>query len=297
MSLNKVEGVFRLNAIRVAIGQISPILGDVPANVDKHLQVVQKAREAGAQVVVFPELGLTGYLLKDLTYEVARPLGHVDIARLVKASDDIDILFSCIEESPSHRFYVSAVYASRGQVAHVHRKVYLPTYGLFEERRHTGAGDEVRVFTAMDRPASGMMVCEDAWHPSIPYLLSVGGADILYVPAAGPGRALSGDPHSGSQQFWERLLRTYAQLFTCYIVFANRTGFEDGVFFFGHSFVVHPGGDILAASSSLDEELLIADLDLDMLRRERYRTPLLRDEDAHLTHRLLGDLLKPGVNR
>lgn len=276
------------------MGQVSPVLGDVPANVDKHLQVTQKAREQGAQVVVFPELGLTGYLLKDLTYDVARALDHPDVLRLVAASDGIDILFSLIEESPSHRFYVSAVYASGGSIVHVHRKVYLPTYGLFEEGRHAAQGADVRPFTAPSRPPAGVMICEDAWHPSVPYLLSVAGVDVLYVPAAGPGRALSGDPHSGSQQFWERLLRTYAQLFACYVVFVNRVGFEDGVFFFGHSFAVGPDGEVLASSNSIEEDLAMVDLDLSLLRRERYRTPLLRNEKPYLTERILRRTLESG---
>jgi len=285
-----------VTAIRVALGQVSPILGDVSANVDKHLAYIARARAAGAQVVAFPELGLTGYLLKDLTFDVARPLDDAAITRLVEASAEIDILFSFIEESQSHRFYVSAVYASGGRIAHVHRKLYLPTYGLFEEGRHVAPGNDVQSFAATG-VAAGMMICEDAWHPSVPYLLSVAGVDLLYVPAAGPGRALSGDPNSGSQQFWERLLRTYAQLFTSYVVFVNRVGFEDGVFFFGHSFVVGPDGEVLAASESADEDLLIVNLDMSILRRERYRTPLLRDEDPHLTQRVLSRLLERGDSR
>lgn len=281
-----------MNLFRVALGQVSPLLGEVSTNVDKHIEYVQRAREAGAQVIVFPELGLTGYLLKDLTYEVARTLDDPDIQRLVAASAELDILFSFVEESAAHQFYVSAVYASNGRIVHVHRKVYLPTYGLFEERRHTATGNDIRSFSVDDRPPAGVMICEDAWHPSVPYLLSVAGVDVLYIPAAGPGRALSGDPHSGSQQFWERLLRTYAQLYTCFIVFVNRVGFEDGVFFFGHSFVVNPAGDIIAASSSIDEDFLTVDLDLSLLRRERYRTPLLRDEDPYLTMRVLNRLLQ-----
>ncbi|MCY0877225.1 MAG: acyltransferase [Firmicutes bacterium] len=273
--------------MRVAMGQVSPVLGDVPANVDKHIQIAQMAYAQGAQLIVFPELGLTGYLLKDMTYEVARPLDHPDVQRLVAQSKDIDVLFSLVEESASHRFHISAVYASGGKIVHVHRKVYLPTYGLFEEGRHAAQGTDIKPFTAPTRPPAGVMICEDAWHPSVPYLLSVAGVDVLYVPAAGPGRALSGDPHSGSQQFWERLLRTYAQLFTCYVVFVNRVGFEDGVFFFGQSFAVGPDGEIIARSERIEEDMPIVDIDLSLLRRARYRTPLLRDEDVYLTQRIL----------
>ncbi len=254
------------------------------------MAAIAQAISQGADVVVFPELGLTGYLLKDLTYEVACSLTDPVLEPLIKASEDIDVLFSMIEEGPDHRFYVAAAYAAGGRIAHVHRKLYLPTYGLFEEGRHVARGGAVETFDFRDEARAGVMICEDAWHPSVPYLLALSGADVLLIPASGPGRALGGDPNSGAQAFWERMLRTYAQLFSCYIVFVNRVGFEDGLFFFGHSFVVAPDGEIVGGTDSHERALCVVELDLESVRRERYRTPLLRDEDVHLTLRTLAKL-------
>jgi predicted amidohydrolase len=255
------------------------------------MEWIDDAVTQGIQLLVFPELGLTGYFLKDLTLEVARSIDHPEIKRMVEASNRLDLVFSFIEESRDHRFYVAAVYASKGQVVHVHRKLYLPTYGMFEEGRHFAKGDSLQAFDTEVASRVGMAICEDAWHPSIPYLLSVAGVDVMVIPSAGPGRALSGDPNSGSQQFWHRLIRTYAQLFTSYVVFVNRVGFEDGVFFFGHSAVAGPDGELVASTASIDERLLAVDVDLDLLRKERYRSPFLRDEDPHLTLRMLTRLL------
>ncbi|MCI0182031.1 MAG: acyltransferase [Acidibacillus sp.] len=280
-----------MKSIRVALGQVRPKLGDIRTNADKLLDFIHRAKLDHADVIVFPELSLTGYLLRDLVFDVARRLDDPVIATIVGASTDIDIVFSFVEETDDHLFYTSSVYASKGRVIHVHRKVYLPTYGLFEEGRHFAKGNNIESFACGSHRA-GIAICEDAWHPSVPYLLSVAGMDILYIPSAGPGRALSGDPHSGSQQFWERLIRTYAQLYTCYVVFVNRVGFEDGLFFFGHSAVAGPDGELLCVMDSHDEDMHIVTLDLSRIRTERYRSPLLRDEDVYLTHRILGRLVE-----
>ena len=280
-----------MKALRIGLGQVRPVLGDVSRNLELHLEWTKEAKRQGIELLVFPELGLTGYFLKDLTLEVARSLDHPDIVRMVEASTLLDLVFSFIEESSDHRFYVTAVYASHGRVLHVHRKLYLPTYGMFEESRHFASGDDLQSFSTAAAGRVGLMICEDAWHPSVPYLLSVAGVDLVVIPSAGPGRALSGDPNSGSQQFWHRVIRTYAQLFTSYYVFVNRVGFEDGVFFFGHSAVAAPDGEIIASTGSSDATLLAVDLDLDVLRKERYRSPFLRDENPHLTLRTLDRLL------
>ncbi len=280
-----------MKELRIGLGQVRPALGDVSRNLDLHLENVNEAEKLGIQLLVFPELGLTGYYLKDLTLEVARQLDHPDILKMVAASRKVDVVFSFIEESPDHRFYVAAVYASKGQVVHVHRKLYLPTYGMFEENRHFARGKALNSFASGLGAQMGMAICEDAWHPSVPYLLSIAGVDVVIIPAAGPGRALSGDPNTGSQHFWHRLIRTYAQLFTSYFVFVNRVGFEDGVFFFGHSAVAGPDGELVASTDSMDAQLLAVDIDLDLLRKERYRSPFLRDEDPHLTLRELERIL------
>ncbi|MCL6516500.1 nitrilase-related carbon-nitrogen hydrolase [Alicyclobacillus sp.] len=276
--------------IQVALGQVRPVLGDVGRNVDKHLQYMAKAREQGADVIVFPELGLTGYQVQDLTLEVARPLSHPDIHRLVRESRSLDVVFSFVEESDAHLFHISSVYAAEGEVRAVHRKVYLPTYGMFDEGRYFAAGGGFQVFTSR-LGATGMLVCEDAWHATSPYLLAMGGASVLILPAASPARNVMEQGDFGSQAFWRQLLQVYAQLFGTYIVFVNRVGLEDGVNFFGGSGVVSPQGEWLVEAPALEEGLYLAEVKPDAVRRARYTTPLLRDERADLVWRQLGNLL------
>lgn len=265
----------------VALGQVRPRLGDVAANVEIHLQWIERARQRGAALVVFPELGLTGYQVQDLTLDVARRLSDPEIQRLVAASAEIDVVFSFVEESADHRFYVAAAYASRGELLTVHRKVYLPTYGMFDEGRYFAAGERFRTFETRFGQA-GLAICEDAWHLSSPYLLTLAGAGLMILPASAPARSVTDEEHFGSQSFWHDLLRVYAQLLGVNIVFVNRVGFEDGVSFFGGSGIVSADGEWRTEAATLDEELCLGEVDPDAVRRARFIAPVLRDEKPHL---------------
>lgn len=280
-----------LNQIKVALGQVRPVLGNVASNIDKHLQWVGEARDNDADLIVFPELGLTGYQVQDLTLEVARNVKDAGISRLISASTDIDIVFSFVEESDDHRFYISAVYASGGEIQHLHRKVYLPTYGMFDEGRYFASGRSFRSFnTKLDR--MGLLVCEDAWHLSSPYLLSLDGANLLLLPASSPARSVTDQDQFGSQLFWRQLLSVYARLLGLNVVFVNRVGFEDGINFFGGSFVVSAEGNLMVEAPKLEEALVYGEIDLSESRRARYTTPILRDEKIDAVTRELERILK-----
>lgn len=266
----------------IAIAQIAPKLGDFTSNLSRHADDIARAKEARAHLVVFPELGLTGYQLQDLTFDVAKRIDSDEIQQLVSMSDEIDIVFSFIEESDEHFFYVSSLYAAGGSVQHVHRKIYLPTYGMFDEQRYVAAGDVIQSFD-MSAGRAGMMICEDAWHVSVPYLLTLDGATMFIVQSSSPGRNVMDDHSFGSQLFWSELLEMYAQLFGVHIVFCNRVGYEDGVHFYGGSGVVGPDGKFISRAEGSEETLLLVQVDRRDVRRARYMTPLMRDERVHLT--------------
>lgn len=276
---------------KIALAQIRPALGDVAVNLDKHLRFIEEARQSGAEVVVFPELGLTGYQVQDMTLEVARTLHHQDILSLVRASVDIDVVFSFVEESPSHQFYISAIYASVGEIVHVHRKVYLPTYGMFDEGRYFGHGESFATFARNDRERAGLFICEDAWHVSSPNLLVLDGATILYLPASSPARSVTEANGFGSERFWTELLEVYATLFATPIVFVNRVGFEDGVNFFGASGVVSSEGEWVIRAPRFEEGLYYGHLDMRRTRVARFTTPMLRDEQPRLVQREIARIL------
>jgi len=278
--------------LNLALAQINTKLGNVPANLEKHLTLAKQAWQDGVDLLVFPELSLTGYVLQDLVPAVScRPVADDPIfSRLLEASRDIDLLVGFVDEDSRHRFYIASAYLSQGEVLHVHHKVYLPTYGLFDEGRFFAPGDSVRAFdTRFGR--FGMLICEDFWHASPPYLLWQDGADLLLLSSASPGRGLNGGPKLESSAWVEHINRAYASLFTIFVAHANRTGFEDGLNFWGGATVFDPDGNLLAQGPYFEEALTRCTIDLNQLHRTRARLPILRDERPELVQRELGRIL------
>jgi NAD+ synthase (glutamine-hydrolysing) len=270
--------------LNLALAQIATKLGDVEANLEKHLNFIKQAKEEKADLVVFPELSLTGYVVQDLVATVAhRPReGDLIFKHLLKASEDLDLVIGFVDEDDRHRFFIASTYLSGGRVLHVHHKVYLPTYGLFDEGRFFAWGDKVRAFdTRFGR--AGLLICEDFWHASPPYLLWLDGADIMLFSSASPGRGLTDREKLDSARWVERVNSAYASMFTSFVVHANRVGYEDGLHFWGGATVNDPNGDLLVQGPYFEEALTFVELDLNQLRRTRARLPLLRDERTNLT--------------
>ncbi len=278
--------------LKLALAQIATQLGNVEANLEKHLDYIKQAKAQKADLIVFPELSLTGYMLQDLVSTVAhRPLDDDPIFKpLLKASQDLDIVAGFVDEDVRHRFYISSAYLSGGKVLHVHHKVYLPTYAMFDEGRFFAPGDSIRAFdTRFGR--IGMLICEDFWHASPPYLLWMDGAELLLLSSASPGRGLNSHDKLESAWWVENVNQSYANLFTVFVAHSNRVGFEDGLNFWGGATLFDPRGERLAHGPYFEEALTMAELDLDQIRRLRSRLPLVRDERAELVHRELGRLL------
>jgi predicted amidohydrolase len=278
-----------MQTVRVALAQIAPKLGDVEANVDLHVEAIRLARREKAGVVVFPELSLTGYVLRDQVPEVALNAKAPLFRRLLRAAGDLDLVVGFVEEAPGHRFHNAAAYLSKNRIAHVHRKVYLPTYGMFEEGRDFAEGGVIRAFATPRGPA-GILICEDAWHPTSAWILVQDGAEILFTLSSGPTRGAKPSRGVTSLPVWHELLRTTAQLQTSFVVYVNRVGYEDGLNFGGGSIALDPFGRTLAALPALTAGLTVAELDAEVLRRARAAYPLLRDEKLELVHREIARL-------
>jgi len=272
-------------AFRVRLAQISPVLGDVKANLERHLQVIEEASGAGIDLVVFPEMSLCGYHVRDLAAEVALVRGSPELGALAAASGEISAVVGFVEELPAYELCVAAGYFEGGSLLHVHHKVYLPTYGMFDEQRYFANGSGVRAFASRLAPVS-MLICEDIWHPSAPLIAAHDGAQVLIVIANSPARG----PRDGSwdtEAAYDAMLKTYAELLCCYVVFVNRVGFEDGVHFWGGSRVLAPDGAVTARAPTGEEALVDATLDTNAVRSARVAAPLLADENLDLTIREL----------
>ncbi len=276
--------------VTVGLAQIQPKIGDVCANLKKHLEQIAAAKAHGVDLLLFPELSLTGYNLQDLVYEVAsQPTADDPAFRdLLQASADyqMDLMVGFVDTDNRARYFIAAAYLSGGQVLHVHHKVYLPTYTMFDEGRYFAWGDSVQAFdTRFGRV--GMLICEDFWHASPPYLLWLDRADLLLFHSASPGRGLDASDRLSSARWVQLVNQAYGSLFTNYIIHCNRVGFEDGLNFWGGSTIVDPDGEFCITGPMHEEALLIQTIDLNQLRRTRARLPLLRDERTGLLSREL----------
>ena len=270
----------RMKTVRVALAQIAPALGQLDANLARHHELLADARAKGADLVVFPELGLTGYQLQDLASEVAMRLDDPRLADLAAATRDLSAVVSFVEESADHRLFIAAALLENGEVCHVHRKVFLPTYGLFDERRFFAHGDMLRAVPSRLGVGIGLAICEDFWHLPVPQLLALDGAQILINVSSSPGRdlAATNEVGLGTATSWRGLMRTYAQLTTTFVIFCNRVGVDESISFWGGSEVIGPNGAALFSAPLYDEGLFTVDIATADIRRERIGLPLLRDE-------------------
>lgn len=278
--------------LNVGLAQIYPKLGDVRANLDKHLDYIERAAKEGVELLVFPELSMTGYQVQDLVPEVAIQATADDPVywRLLDASRQMDLMIGFVQQDQRNRFYTAAAYLSGGETVHIHHKLYLPTYGMFDESRYFAAGGHARAFNTRYGRV-GMLICEDFWHMSPGYLLWMDGADMLLFQSASPSRGLdAGDRLSGSR--WVELVnQAYGSMFTNYVVHCNRVGYEDGKNFWGGSSVVDPNGEFVVKAPYFDEALVTQTIDLNELHRTRARLPLLRDERPMMVQRELTRIL------
>jgi predicted amidohydrolase len=278
--------------MRIALAQIAPTLGDLTKNLDLVETQARLALQAQADLVVFPELALTGYRLRDLVPEVALRLDQPSqaVERLSRLSQSIALVVGLAEESADHRFYNSAAYWSGGELLHVHRKCHLPTYGTFDEAMDFAAGDRLEAF---DTPLGrfGILICEDAWHLAAATVLTQDGANLLLVPSVSPLRGLAARPGEDSASLWQLIIQATARCTTTPVIYVGRSGFEDGLAFAGESFAVGPGGELLGPKCGLDPELAIVELDPARTRAARAANPFVRDERPDLIARELGRIV------
>ena len=277
---------------RIALAQVSPRLGDVDANLGIVADAVRRAATQGAALTVLPELALTGYLLQDLVPEVSI---RADDPRLLGIGADAPgmlVAVGFVEETDEHRYCNSVALVRDAVLVGLHRKVYLPTYGLFDEGRFTRSGDRIRVHD-VGAPIGriGLSVCEDFWHPSVPMIQAQDGADLLVNVSAGPSRAPGSSAGLEAIAGWHKMQDTYALLGTVAIAFCNRVGNEEGLTFWGGSRVIGPGGSTVAQAPLWEEALVVGAIDTDDVRMQRYGMPLLADERLELVRRELDRII------
>lgn len=280
--------------MNIAIAQIAPKLGDVAANLETHLDLLEKARKKKAGLVVFPELGLTGYTLKDLVEETALdPRSDPRFAKFVAKTKGLSAVVGFVEESPAEKglFYNAAAFVADGRIVHVHRKVYLPTNGLFEEAKFFAQGREFRTF---DAPFGrvGLLICRDFLHYGASYVHYAAGADMIVCISAAPGRGVGGGDAFETGRMWELMGEAVSYFSSAFVVYANRVGVEDGVTFAGGSFVFAPGGRLAGRAAAVDPDFAVVPVDLAAVGRARRNWLFKRDEKPEVIWRSLERIVR-----
>lgn len=263
--------------IKIAIGQISPVLAGLERNIDKHCEYIEKAIEQKADLILFPELSQVGYSLKDATFDVAITMDDPRLIKIRELSKNISISCGCAELGERHELYNTQLFFEKGELLARHRKVYLPTYGVFEEGRYFSSGNRFHAFDSV-LTRMGSLICEDIWHTSSGLILALDGATVILVSAAGLTRGTNKDSKPDNILAWETLVKSLAISTTSYIIFSNRVGVEDGLVFWGGSEIVEPSGHAIAKAAYYKEELLVADIDMYKLKHARLNATLLSDE-------------------
>ena len=294
--------------VRIALSQFRPTKGEYAQNVARIGAVITQAARLDPKpdLVVFPETATSGYFVEGGVKELAVTAGTLarDLAAAYRGPE-IDVTVGFYERFQNH-IYNSAVYATLGkrkpEVRHVHRKVFLPTYGVFDEERFVDRGqDGVRSFETNWGGRAAILICEDAWHSLAATVAALEGAQLLIVPSASPARGLGEDDDCEGQALpasvvrWERIVRGIAEEHGVFVALANLVGFEGGKGFPGASAIIDPTGRVLARGPLFEEALVTADIDLDALTTARSDSPLLADLQSALPVLIKG--LKAGEGR
>lgn len=281
--------------MRITLAQVDSRPGELEANITRAEQVIAEAVSTGTDLVVFPELSLSGYTIGDLKEDISIPPDDERMVKLARAATKgAGVLFG-FPEAQAHglHIYNSAAYYEDGLLVHVHRKLFLPNYATFEERKHFLPGQSSRAFPIMGgRYRAATLICNDAWQPQLAYVATQDGALILLVPACS-AQSIFPEKYD-SRSYWRGITRFYGRMFQLYVVFVNRVGTEGSLRFWGGSHVVDPWGEVIAEADEYQEQLLTVDIDLSLVRRRRRDIPLVREGRLGLLRREIDRLLEEG---
>ena len=285
--------------LRVALLQTKPAKGQYQRNLAEAGEAFAQLSEDAPDLIVFPEAALTGYFLEGAVYDVAlsAPQFASDLARTWREAcgQRVDIAAGFFENDGG-TYYNSAIYVEvrpdDERIVHLHRKMFLPTYGVFDEERFLSRGHKLGVFESRFGTMA-LVICEDACHAIVPTIAAIKGARILIVPSASPGRGIEGNGEGEleSVTLWREMLRLAALEHGIYVLYCGLTGFEGGKGMTGSSCVVDPRGRIVVQAPMTQASIVRADLDLREIELARANLPLLGDLKTALPDLLLDDEL------
>jgi predicted amidohydrolase len=278
--------------MRITLAQTTSQLGNVDANLERAAEIVEDSGREGSDLVVFPELFVTGYALGQVDEDVAMSADDPRLTRLSAVVPETDVLIGFYEDGLGVHSYNAASYYSGDELVHTHRKLYLPTYDIFEERKYFSPGQSMRAYDG-SRGRFATLICNDAWQPHLAFLAVQDGARVLFVP---PNSAQSRFPEQyDSRTYWQDITVFYARMYECFVVFCNRVGDEgEHLRFWGGSHIVDPWGKIICSLPSNEEAVVTTQIDLSMVRKRRREVPLVREARLGLLAREATRLAEEG---
>jgi len=260
-----------MNEVNVALAQISCKVGDKKYNINKMTKYIKKAKKKDANLVVFPELSLTGYIVRDLAYELAEPIKgpSTHLLEEVVKRERVHVVFGMIERSEKAHavLYNSAVLLGPKGFIGKYQKMHLPTHSIFEEKRYFRPGYQAPVFDT-DIGKLGLMICYDIFFPEIARMLRLNGSQLMVCISASP---------AVRRKFFEVLTVARAMENTTYLTYVNLVGIEDGLQFWGGSRLIAPNGSTIAQAKYDEEDDVIGKIDYEDLKRTETFVPALRD--------------------
>jgi predicted amidohydrolase len=271
----------RAKTFSAGLVQFDSRVGDVDANLAAVAAIIEEHR-GRVDLLVFPELTLTGYSVGERAYDTALRLDDPRFAALLEASAGITVALGLIEETPTYRFFNSLVFLRDGQLVHSHRKINLPNYGIFEERKYFSVGPRYRCVD-IDGCRLAPFVCGDAWSPPLVHLAAAEGAEVLVFSVCSPRGGLGSE--LSTETGWQLASRFYATMYGAYVIFVNRVGKERDLTFWGQSELIDPFGRRVAGAEGDAEGVTIAEIDLGLVRRARTTLHTVRDDDLELLRR------------
>ena len=262
--------------LRVAIDQLAPRLGDLNANATAHRQSIAWARGQKADLLVFPELSLTGYLVMGMVSRVALAPDDPVLTGLARDAGALGVILGFVEKAADGRFYNAAAYLKDGAVRAVQRKMFLPNYGMFDEKRFFAEGDRLEPF---DTPwgRTGILICYDALHPAAAYLHEQAGAQLIVTISASPARGIGPEGSMTGREIFRVAHRAHSRLLGLPTVFVNRVGTEEGLTFWGGSQVLDPQGETLCDLPEYEPARDVCEIDLEAIARARTCFPHLKE--------------------
>ena len=268
--------------ITVGAAQITTVPEDIEANLETHLELIAQARAQGCDLLVFPELSLTGYTLSDQSFRLARSRHSKVIRQIAEASQDLTTQFGFIEEGPAAQYYNATLAVRDGEIHHLHRKVNLPSYGNLDENKHFATGRFMETANLDDTWRYAILICADAWNPALVHLAAMNGATLLSVPISSSINAVAGE--FSNPNGWDLAVRFYAMMYGMPVVMTNRVGIEGSNHFWGGSAIIDAHGRIVTQAGD-EATLLTAELDYSQVREARFHLPTVRDSNFALIQR------------